>query len=107
VVDGPTFPLRIGLVGHPASYGEPQPRETTGFRVDPDRARYEVSMFVGGTLEEVGPCEVHHLGGDQFTVRPEFTVSFPWDDCKFWGAFRADEAGMATLESVYLVVRAP
>jgi hypothetical protein len=76
-------------------------RDIKRYRIKP--RPYEVTLVYPGYNEVVGTSEVRKTGAQSFFVRPNFKIAFPHDEVRFWGGFSVDDAGVATLENVYLV----
>jgi hypothetical protein len=55
--------------------------------------------------EIAGGAHVEQRGPEDIVVRPDFLINFPIEDCKFYGAFSVNETGIATLDTIYLVVK--
>jgi hypothetical protein len=97
------FPLEVGVTTLSPTYGASVPRHPSRYRIRTQR--YEVTLVADGNSTVLGRCTVAKTGAQSFKVRLGFPLTFPPEDCRFWGAFTVGEDGVATLESVYLVVR--
>jgi hypothetical protein len=102
MTNGKEFPLKFGMATH-VTY-EARPKPIVSYRIDPAR-RYEVRLMLPTGSELAGTAHVEQRGPEDIVVRPDFIINFPPDDCKFYGGFSVNETGMATLETVYLVVK--
>jgi hypothetical protein len=105
VAANPDFPLQIGIVTHAITYDAQPPPEVNAYTTRP--GTYDVVFMSHDSGETLGPAQVSQINDQTFRVRPLFRLAFPAENCAFWGAFVADEGGLATLDAVYLIVTEP
>jgi hypothetical protein len=100
--DEPLFQLLIGVLTHAPTYGQTTPRDVKEYKLR--QGPYEVVLFNPEPSGVIGSADVKRDGSDRFRVRPHFHVAKKLENGKFWGAFTVDEGGVATLDTIYLVV---
>jgi hypothetical protein len=97
------YPLEIGVVTHTPTYDGSANGPIKRYIVKSHD--YDITLAKPGSLERIGSAKVIQDAPEAFRVRLHFPIAFPANDARFWGAFSVDEDGVATLESIYLVVR--
>lgn len=97
------YPLEIGVVTHAPTYEATSQKAVSRYQV---KSRdYDVLLLDGSRTERIGSAKVTQTGPASFELRLHSPLAFQPEDSRFWGAFNVDEDGVATLDSVYLVIR--
>ena len=98
-----SYPLEIGVVSNAPTYEATVQKVVSRYRVR--SGDYDVLLLDGNRAERIGSGKVTQTSPATFELKLHSPLVLQTRDSRFWGAFNVDDDGVATLESVYLVIR--